>query len=387
MFLSVIIYLSLFIILSTLFWMAQVSFKSRKKNKLGLILSIIAIIIFCLFASLRNVNVGIDIKVYITPNFDYIIKNKINFLNFYKNQPISSNIGFAILTYLCSKTYSLKFFLFMIEFLIVFPVFLGLYRLDKKNYIFLGMSLFCFLFFNITLSVMRQGIAMSFIFLFVCNCFSKEKNKIIKCIVDVILAITFHSSAFIIALIIFLFYILFKNKCFKIITVISCLLIIFLFTYSSFLNVITPLISKIDARYAYYISRYYHKSFSTENLMATDLLFKTFIIIVPIFMLIISKKINWKIEFIVYLCLLGRYFMVLNGAIYESVRVAYYFDYFIIILAPMAFYAYKKSGILNFFTYRFSICTIEILGALCYWGYYIIFQNAYQTNNLFLIIT
>ncbi|WP_172993961.1 EpsG family protein, partial [Lactobacillus helveticus] len=60
-----------------------------------------------------------------------------------------------------AKAGSIRVTFFIIEFLIVTPIYIVLYLNRKNGSMAIGITLFLFLFYNFSLSGMRQSIAMS----------------------------------------------------------------------------------------------------------------------------------------------------------------------------------------------------------------------------------
>lgn len=174
----------------------------KSKNKLAKnFLALIAILLPCLLAGLRSDIIGTDVKVYVEPIYDAAQKSQS--LNSYMDQSwfyIWRNkyvrdfeIGFTILVFIIVKlTNSLGVVLFSIHFLIVAPIYVGLKKLHKSYSICFGMLVFYLMFYNTSLNMMRQWIAMSI--LFMAFAYLIDGHKIKYCIF-VMIACLFHISA------------------------------------------------------------------------------------------------------------------------------------------------------------------------------------------------
>lgn len=122
---------------------------------------------------MRADTIGTDVKVYVEPLYN-AAKQSTGFSS-YMNQRwyviwrymyVSKfEIGFTTLVYLIVKFGgSLGTVLFLIHALIVAPIYFGLKRMDKKYPIWLGMLVFYLMFYNTSLNMMRQWIAMAILF-------------------------------------------------------------------------------------------------------------------------------------------------------------------------------------------------------------------------------
>lgn len=179
----------------------------------------IGLLLPCILAGLRDFTIGTDVQVYVKPIFECAKKSESfsEYLNMNVNTiKIVSDfeIGFSLFVYVITKLFAnLQILFFFIELLIVIPIYLGLTKIEKseKSKIWLGMLVFYLMFFNMSLNIMRQYISISIFFWGICCVLSNEKNKNLKCILSIIIAFFFHSSA-LLGLIIYLIYIVVNHK-------------------------------------------------------------------------------------------------------------------------------------------------------------------------------
>ena len=172
--------------------------RSRYIKKL---LVFIAILLPCILAGMRADTIGTDVKVYVEPLYN-AAKQSTGFSS-YMNQRwyviwrymyVSKfEIGFTTLVYLIVKFGgSLGTVLFLIHALIVAPIYFGLKIMDKKYPIWLGMLVFYLMFYNTSLNMMRQWIAMAILFWGLSYLLTNKKKKYF---IVVIMASLFHTSA------------------------------------------------------------------------------------------------------------------------------------------------------------------------------------------------
>ena len=134
----------------------------------------LAILIPCLIAGLRDKTVGTDVGVYVEPLF-LAARSESSFFAFWESS-FSVNdwsisyvsdfeIGFTVLCYISAKLFgNLQVLLFAIQAFTVIPIYKGLRAFSKHQPVWIGMAVYYFLFFNQTLNMMRQWIAMAFLF-------------------------------------------------------------------------------------------------------------------------------------------------------------------------------------------------------------------------------
>ncbi|MBY6839005.1 EpsG family protein [Clostridium botulinum] len=183
---------------------------SKKKITYTIIISI-ALIIPCILAGMRADTIGTDVQVYVRPMFEAACSSN-SFLQ-YKNTAWMTSwtyryvneveIGFSLFVYIIAKIFrNINILLMGIEMLIIVPFYKGISYFKKEFPIWLCMLSFYLINYNVTLNMMRQWIAMAF--LFYGFKYVVEKN-IYKFIIIVLIAMSFHKTA-IIGIIFYLLY-------------------------------------------------------------------------------------------------------------------------------------------------------------------------------------
>ena len=174
-------------------------YKNKNKFLITKILSLAIILLPCLFAALRADTVGTDIRVYAKPVFDDILRTRSIVST---SSRYDMEVGYVGLAYFCSLvSSSISLFLFATELFIVVPIYLVAYKRSNNCPIWFTMLVFMLIFYCATFNIMRQSIAAAFLLL--AYQFYEEKNKSIKIIASVIIALLFHNST-IIGLILYL---------------------------------------------------------------------------------------------------------------------------------------------------------------------------------------
>lgn len=148
-----------------------------------------------LIAGLRDLTVGTDIINYGQFNFEVATRaSKLSeYISYIKSANGVEN-GYSILNYVVSRfTSSINVFFFVLNFLTLLFLVLGLTMWDKKISFSFALFVYYTLFWGITLNVMRQSLAATILF-WGFSLYLKNK-KIVPFVLIVILAAEFHQTA------------------------------------------------------------------------------------------------------------------------------------------------------------------------------------------------
>lgn len=162
------------------------------------ILIIIALLIPSLLAGLRASTIGTDVQVYAVYYYEKAL-NSSSFSSYFMDQFGSylSEPGYHLLTFLLSRFFKdYHWGLFFYQFIPVVMVYLGLKRCEKlfQTPVWLGMLLYYFLLYNNSLNIMRQCMAVGFVFLGATFLFEKRYKKFV---LFTAIAVLFHTSSLI----------------------------------------------------------------------------------------------------------------------------------------------------------------------------------------------
>ena len=219
-------YLTFILLCGVVFNMAQTAYKVNNVKFVFFIA--VAVLIPAVIGGYRDLTVGIDVLVYGESMFEYARScNSINELIEYAS---TREYGYFILNYLCSRVSSdVHFFLFVSELIKYTLVAIVALHFREKMNPTVFMFTYIVMFYFSGLCLMRQTLAM-------CICFFAfiflEKNKLVY-LALITLAWTFHSSAFI--MVMFLFVDILKNKSLSV--YINIGIVAFLYVFSAALLV------------------------------------------------------------------------------------------------------------------------------------------------------
>lgn len=199
------IYIWTFLISSGLVYVAE-RFKNNKL--LVYLLLIIAIILPATLAGMRSDIIGTDVRNYAEPMFNAAVLSN-NFSDFVSTAIAhNSETAYSILLYFSSRLSNQLFVsLFLTHLLIISSVVFGLWKFKQKYNknisVFFAMLLFYFVFYNTSLNMIRQSIAM-FIIFWAFNFLLKQNY--LKYLISLIIAMNFHRTAMFGLLILLIYY-------------------------------------------------------------------------------------------------------------------------------------------------------------------------------------
>ena len=154
--------------------------------------SIIAVLPPILIAGLRDSTVGTDMELYIVPIFNGIVSNGQNLMEFIDSYP-EIEIGYLFVNYVIAQLTDQPFFLLLsIHILIIIPLYITAMKWREYFSPALFMFIFYMIFFQESLSIVRQSIALSFSML--AFTFFWEK-RYIQYFLFMVAAFFFHQTA------------------------------------------------------------------------------------------------------------------------------------------------------------------------------------------------
>lgn len=180
---------------------ALIALSEKISKKQRWFFALIALLIPCLIAGYRASSIGVDTEGYLVP-----MTNAAIFSNSYTNYISSSwfriwrylsvrdyEVGFSLVVFVAAKIFkSVVAVQFIIQALTVFPIYIAANRTKYKTWI--CMAVYYFMFFNKSLNMIRQMVAMAFVLLAI-QLLSEGKVKWF--ITLSLVGFTFHYSAII----------------------------------------------------------------------------------------------------------------------------------------------------------------------------------------------
>ena len=343
------------------------------KNKFFRITTIlIGLVLPCILAGARNIEIGTDTKGYIHNLYDLSLEsNSIgDFFALAYKWYVQKDYLYLIITYCIGKNkLGFGFLLFVYEILIIFPIFYSFKKLEfNKKEILIGLIFFYFILYNVTLNMLRQSLSIAFCtlsFSFYVNYnLNKRKRDLIITYLLLIVAYGFHSTS-IIMLAVMLLYRFYNTSCFKEKnkTIISFLIMICTVFFVIFHREILTFIatSGIYRLASYYLDHYSIKDFS---------FYQTFINLFIVFIIISNKNSikenGFSFKFLLTISVLN--FIISSGLGYfilYSQRIMLYTQYILLFcFAPKILSKSNKMQYLYIYNFLVIISWLLYIGVM-----------------------
>lgn len=336
------------------------------------LVTFIAILIPCLIAGLRDKTIGTDVTVYVE-NMFLIAESSESFAEYLGSEysaygwdfrSISSlEIGFTLLVFVMQRVFnSLPLLLFTIQAMTVVPIYKGLRKVDSPDAVWLGMTVYYLMFFNQTLNLMRQWIAMGILFYAFHFLMKKEY---LKYLISIGVASLFHLSAIMGFVILVIYRLVVEENSLKRST--KAIFVILIGVVALFsLDYIVRLFELLGLHYGNYIN-------GDLQLMSNQFIYR-----LPLILLFITRWRHWRIkypfgEFYVVMLAYDLLASQLTSIYPHSGRLGTYFREYYMLAYPMVCSA---TSIKN----NRRILIFFIIAFLCvYWWYVYVFGGSDET--------
>lgn len=342
----------------------------------------VAVITLCLLAGLRAEIIGTDTRVYLVPIFE--IAKRCHSIGEYLNSSFHAFTWttdyvkdmeplFPLLVLIVTKiTGSLYCVQTVLELCVILPLYIAI-RKDKQPNLWMAVFVFCMAFYNPSMNMMRQSIAMSLGVLGFEYWRNEEKKKAVIC---VLIAFLFHKSSLLILLIYLLYdYIVKgttlslmgnniskKNELPRMLVAVGIGFVGMLLTFV----IVSALSSFGFGQYLSYVT-------GKLSFMPNQLLIRVPQIILIIWSYRYLKDQGEDVSFFLVMEVYAVLFSQFTSVSGFGGRIALYFAIFDVIIIPRAMNALKpiKSGVI--------VRPIIILYYMFYWWYYFVYSGTHQT--------
>lgn len=333
------IYIIIFFICIVCTYIAEKSTKSKGKF---LIFSALAVLLPSGLAGFRDTGIGTDTVTYAEFIFEKIASSNYSFSSFLKAYSDEEFFGiefsYALLNYIVSLfSDSVNWFYFFTNFAVIIFVYLAAYDNRKKAPMWLVMLFFLLLYYNSSLNIMRQSIAIAmtlYAFKYI------EDKQWFKSLLWLVIIYLTHSSGAFFAI----FFIIYKISFLKNRQLSHWLQAIFLgitsffFIYfSSVLNLLTLVSDKFSKYDELYSNE--GKTVLVKNLI---LLYVLFIVVFFLVRKHINKKEVNNLDFYRYMKILGVVFFLTSVISVTTSRVSWYINVLDCIFMPRVIYELSK---------------------------------------------
>jgi len=147
------------------YYLAEIAFRDKKRRGIAFLFAVVATLIPVFVAGLRGDNVGRDVVTYILPNMDAAVSCS-SFVEVGDAIDSGGEWGYVGLLFWLSRMFSdAGPLLFVLQLLTIGPLAIAAFLLKDRVSPALAMSIYLFCFFNVSLNMMRQFVAVAFIVL------------------------------------------------------------------------------------------------------------------------------------------------------------------------------------------------------------------------------
>lgn len=337
------------------------------KEPIYFILFFVSAFIPCILAGMRADTVGTDVVWYVTPLLK-VAKANSNLFSFVQGQQIEPL--YSTIVYMLSRVSNdCGIILFTIQALTIIPVYCVLYRNRITFPMWIGGTVYYFLLYNYSYSLMRQCLAGAFLLLMIQLCLEGKK---IKGLIMGIIAILFHYAAIVFVIFVMIYFnlkIIRNNK--HIQRFIIVLTAIVAINIKHIITVFTVL-GVLDEKYLNRVNYY-----TVANGNYVKITYAVLFACLSMFALIRAGKKKINISTIIHiLAVIALFFAILGELVsgYLS-RLSYYFYFFYIVSIPDTMRLFKgKTNVDQGIIY-------VIFGIIVWWFWYYAFimHNSFET--------
>lgn len=376
----------------------------EKKNKMKFVLySATAILIPCILASSRNISVGTD-----THNYYEIftsIQKSASIDTAYQYWGVIDGLSypFVLLNRMVSKLFgSFSMLLFIYELFAIFPIYIISFYYRDKAPAWVVLFVYYMMFYNTSLNISRQSIAVAFMIL---SIFLIYKHKYIKTILSLGVACIFHKT-FYIGLLPIIYYFFDKHisnnqrkKVFRIFSII--IIVTFVLEAPIILDYLlsskiisgrgTGLLQIIFDTSDKYIDTVYKGLNKSAYLM---ILFRFVFIGIQYAFLKggnISRK-DKHYKRICMICFLNSLFYAMVSLIYNTYyvqRITLYLDYYFVLLLPYMYWgkmSKRTDKMVNVYK-RISLNKLTFITITFIYWYFAFIYHGYDYTNMYFVNT
>lgn len=305
------------------------------------LLSLIAIIIPCFFAAVRDSTIGTDVLVYSDRLFNTALKygSIIDYLN-----RVDVELLFGTVTFISSHFFNRVFYYFILQFLVIFPIYKFLFQENTKKYAWVGIMIYLFWLYPFSLNIMRQSISIS---IMLYNYKNIKEKKLIRYLFLCLIAFGFHFTA----LLGLLFYPLNKittikkakkslqnemRKPVRLMKKINKLLIVLTVLFVTVIG--SQIIEYFTSTSGLYTDQLLFKS--SGNIEIMNALIMVFMIGIAY---IYKSSEDENVNYLLFLIIIGSILYQLKSSFSQMYRFSAYFTNFLIFLYPMILNSQKNN--------------------------------------------
>lgn len=369
-----IIYLAVFLISIYSTWIAE---KSIKQKPIFFFFSCIAILTPTILAGCRDSGIGTDTLIYVD-EYWYRIVNTRGWDDFIKsyNQEVFDSIEpvYLFINWIASLFGNeVQWAYFMTNLSVILPIYCATYDNRKKAPMWLSMTIFLFLYYNASLNLVRQSIALAF-----CIYSYKylEQKKWIRLSIWCVIIINAHNTGIFYILFVFIhivWNVIKKGKLRTSLLILLSTALPVLLTFFNYIILIAVAIGTLPSKYLMYISEEDEENVGKSLALIYAIIFLT-ILLCRRYSSNITKK--EFISYVLYNKLFGLILFCASLISKWAYRISYYFNYPVdCIFLPQAIYSLRKKNkkLYHIITFLFTFFLIVM------WYWLIVIRKEHAT--------
>mgnify|MGYP004598912551 CR=1 FL=1 len=369
------IYIGMFVVTILCTYIAERTEKKEKKI-VFVFFSILSILVPSILAGIRTLDIGIDLQVYVEKIF--LLATRCNTFKEYF-EVCNTDFLYMVVNYLVSRfTNNINWLLFVFELINMSLAYLFIYNNRKTNPMWLSMAVYLFLFYNISLNLVRQGLAISVIL------FSMryvENRKFIKFLICIVVATLFHSTAVFTIPVYFIFNIIENAKHKKIYKfLIVSVITIAVLNYENIIKFLIYDLRILSVKYINYITIYSREEIDFNYAFT---LFRLFWIIISMICYKNLKNANEKNESYIFLLIIDLILNQIGMFSKYADRIAYYYGLpALIYMIPILYKGFKNNSLNKFIVYLGILLML-----IFYWWFIFIHFKTGETYPFYSIFS
>lgn len=337
----------------------------------------VALLIPCALAGLRANSIGTDVSGYAEPLFN-LARSSETFEDFYDSgwfrvwryQEVSGfEIGYVALVWISSKLFgSLQGLLFLSQLLTLLPIFITLLR-RSRHYLFFGILVYLLLYFNMSLNMMRQWIAMAYVFMGLVSVYrvGSGLRGNIKCIIPILVGVLFHTSALLgfIVLGIRVFIDAGSSRLYRKVTLVSLIVLVLVVS----LRTVSSVLSSLG--FGYYVG--YLGSQSIE-LMPNQIILRLPMIVFAVWAFRRTGGKSSSLAFVLCALIVGTLLSQLTSLGEQSGRIGLYFDIYSMLVPALLLDTFERLD-----SRRLLIGLVLVSYCVVYWLFFYVISGSGET--------
>lgn len=360
-------------------YLAQITLKRHNKI-LFIMFSAIAILVPSLLAGFRDSGIGTDTKIYV----DYVwnqfkhINGWGQFLKYYQNEDFQDiEFVYLILNFIASRFGDdVNNIYFLANFVVVIFIYLAAYDNRNRASMCLSMTFFLLLYYNASLNLVRQSIALAmciYSFKYV------EQKKWIKAIIWIFIITKTHNTGIFYVVIIGIYFLfqLTSKYLRAILLIINVVLVLILFSAADLFLVFFVSKGILPDKFLYYLSSNSDSETLTKSVLI-NYIFLFIVMLLTYFKYNNSKVFDTKkdLSFYAYSKFIGVILFVTSLLSQWAFRISFYINYPAdILFFPRSLHLLKEKSKLHYLF--FLVMSILMIMVIWYWT--IVINNGNET--------